>query len=56
MVPFLIHVMGEATPRVVVYDSEEIVRREAALLSIRPRCYTIVRGDSPAADAPLHAD
>jgi len=56
MVPFLIHVMGEAAPRAVVYDSEEIARREAALLGIRPRCYTIVRGEDPAGDGLLHTD
>jgi hypothetical protein len=56
MAPFLIHVMGEETPRPTVCASEDDARHLAAMLGIRPRCYTIVRGESPAGEAPLHAD
>ena len=52
-VAFLIHVMGEETPRSIVFESEETARHEAARLGIDRRCYTLVKQDGPAsADSP----
>jgi hypothetical protein len=56
MVAFLIHVMGEETPRAIVCDSAESARREAALLGVARRCYTIVEVDGSTGDVPLRAD
>jgi len=47
MVTFGIHVMGEELPRPIVCDSEETARREAALLGIDRRCFTIVEQEVP---------
>ena len=47
---FLIHVMGERTPRATVFDSVEAAIQEAALLGIRRRLYTVVTVDDVGED------
>jgi len=56
MATFLIHVMGEENPRPTICASEDDARHLAVLLGIRPRCYTIVRGENPAGDAILDTE